>query len=51
LPACSAREVGAGDDGFERLWRLVNDNNHDRYDGYQSNTDRSIPIVVLERTD
>jgi deazaflavin-dependent oxidoreductase (nitroreductase family) len=32
----------------ERLWRLVNQQWPD-YDGYQTRTDREIPVVVLER--
>ena len=39
--------VGEGDPDFERLWRLANENNSDRYDGYQSKTQRRIPVVVL----
>ncbi len=42
-----ARVLEAGDQEYERLWRLVNDNNHDRYDGYQSKTARSIPLIVV----
>ena len=43
----TARVLERGDPDFERLWRLVNDNNSDRYDGYQANTQRRIPVVVL----
>jgi deazaflavin-dependent oxidoreductase (nitroreductase family) len=43
----TARAVQRGDPEFERLWRLVNDNNSSRYDGYQSKTQRQIPVVVL----
>lgn len=32
---------------YERLWRLVNDHNHRRYEGYQALTKRPIPLVVL----
>lgn len=32
---------------YERLWRLVNENNHDRYNGYQSKTVRPIPLIVV----
>jgi F420H(2)-dependent quinone reductase len=35
------------DRDFDRLWRLVNDNNGGRYDGYQAKTERQIPVVVL----
>ena len=30
-----------------RLWPLVNQNNSNRYDGYQAKTTRQIPLVVL----
>jgi len=32
---------------FERLWRIVNDNNHNQYRAYQKRTQRSLPVVVL----
>jgi F420H(2)-dependent quinone reductase len=43
----TARIVSPGDPGYERLWQLVNDRNHDRYRGYQAKTSRPIPVVVL----
>jgi F420H(2)-dependent quinone reductase len=43
----SARVVERSDPDFERLWRLVNENNHDRYTAYQKQTSRQIPIVVV----
>jgi hypothetical protein len=33
-----------------RLWALVNEVNHDRYDGYQSKTDRPIALVSITPT-
>jgi deazaflavin-dependent oxidoreductase (nitroreductase family) len=30
-----------------RLWPLVNQNNSNRYDGYQTKTARQIPLVIL----
>ncbi len=39
--------VEQGDPDYERLWRLVNDHNHDRYHGYQTKTQRPIPMVVV----
>jgi deazaflavin-dependent oxidoreductase (nitroreductase family) len=42
-----ARVVGHDDPDFGRLWRLVNENNKGRYDGYQAKTERQIPVVVL----
>ncbi len=43
----AARILEPGDQDYERLWRLVNEKNHDRYDGYQSKTTRPIPLIVL----
>ena len=43
----SAREVGPGDPDYERLWKIVNENNRDRYRAYQELTDRPIPVVVV----
>lgn len=43
----TARVLEPGDQDYERLWRLVNDNNHDRYDAYQSKTTRPIPLIVV----
>jgi deazaflavin-dependent oxidoreductase (nitroreductase family) len=39
------------DADYPRLWKLVNDYNHNRYDGYQRLTTRPIPIVVLVPTE
>ncbi|MDQ4098342.1 MAG: nitroreductase family deazaflavin-dependent oxidoreductase [Actinomycetota bacterium] len=36
-------------DDYDRLWRLVNEQNRSRYDRYQARTDRPIPIVRLAR--
>ena len=36
-----------GDADYDSLWRLVNDNNHGRYDAYQTGTRRPIPLVVV----
>jgi deazaflavin-dependent oxidoreductase (nitroreductase family) len=33
----------------QRLWDQANDVNKGQYDTYQSRTDRTIPVVVLER--
>ena len=42
-----ARVVESGDEDYDRLWRLVNDNNKARYDAYQAGTERPIPLVVV----
>ncbi len=46
LPA-TARVLEPGDEHYSRLWQLVNENNHGRYDAYQAGTARPIPLVVL----
>jgi deazaflavin-dependent oxidoreductase (nitroreductase family) len=46
LPA-TGRVLEPGDEDYGRLWQLVNDNNHGRYDVYQAGTARPIPLAVL----
>jgi deazaflavin-dependent oxidoreductase (nitroreductase family) len=43
----SARVLEKHERDYERLWRLVNENNGGRYDRYQARTARPIPIVIL----
>jgi deazaflavin-dependent oxidoreductase (nitroreductase family) len=43
----TARVVESGDAEYARLWKLVNDNNHGRYDAYQRQTARPIPLVAI----
>jgi deazaflavin-dependent oxidoreductase (nitroreductase family) len=43
----TARVLTREDPDFERLWRRANENNSDRYDGYQAKTQRQIPLVLL----
>jgi deazaflavin-dependent oxidoreductase (nitroreductase family) len=43
----NAVEIGADDPDYAVLWKLVNDKNSNRYDGYQKKTTRQIPIVAL----
>jgi F420H(2)-dependent quinone reductase len=43
----TARVLEPSDPDYARLWKIVNDNNRDRYDGYQKLTSRPIPIVAL----
>ncbi len=45
--AVTASPVLPDDPDYSRLWRIVNDNNANRYDGYQARTSRPIPIVRL----
>jgi deazaflavin-dependent oxidoreductase (nitroreductase family) len=46
MPA-TARIIGADDPDYPRVWKLVNDNNSNRYDGYQKRTTRPIPVIAL----
>lgn len=39
--------IGPSDPDYERLWKIVNENNRDRYSAYQKQTSRAIPIVVV----
>lgn len=43
----TARIVEPSDPGYERLWKLVNENNRDRYTAYQQQTARPIPVVAI----
>jgi hypothetical protein len=42
-----ARVVEPSDPDYERVWTIVNDNNHDRYTAYQKQTSRPIPVIAL----
>ena len=43
----TARVIEPSDQSYGRLWKIVNDNNHDRYSGYEQQTSRPIPVVAL----
>jgi len=45
--AGTARVIAPGDPDYERLWKLVNENNKDRYSAYQKQTQRPIPVVAV----
>lgn len=42
-----AQPVLPDDPDYARLWRIVNANNANRYDGYQARTSRPIPVIRL----
>jgi deazaflavin-dependent oxidoreductase (nitroreductase family) len=46
----TARVVEQSDPDFDRLWKIVNENNKDRYTAYQKQTERLIPIVAVTPT-
>jgi deazaflavin-dependent oxidoreductase (nitroreductase family) len=43
----AARVVEQADPDYERVWKIVNANNKDRYTAYQKQTDRPIPVVAV----
>lgn len=43
----SARVIEPSDPDYQRLWKIVNDNNHDRYTAYQRQTSRPIPVIAI----
>jgi len=43
----AAQAVLPDDPDYPRLWRIVNANNANRYDGYQARTTRPIPVIRL----
>ena len=43
----TATVIEHDDPDYARVWKLVNDNNGGRYDAYQRQTSRPIPVVAL----
>jgi deazaflavin-dependent oxidoreductase (nitroreductase family) len=43
----SAQILGPTDPDYERLWRIADESNHNRYSAYQEQTERPIPVVVV----
>jgi deazaflavin-dependent oxidoreductase (nitroreductase family) len=46
----TALVVESSDPDYNRLWKIVNDGNHDRYSAYQDQTARAIPVIILRPT-
>jgi deazaflavin-dependent oxidoreductase (nitroreductase family) len=46
----TARSITPDDPDYARRWEIVNKNNSNRYNGYQTRTSRPIPIVALTAT-
>jgi F420H(2)-dependent quinone reductase len=44
----TAHPVLPADPDYARLWQVVNKNNGNRYEAYQTKTSRPIPVVVLK---
>jgi F420H(2)-dependent quinone reductase len=45
--AVTAKPVLPDDPDYARLWEIVNKNNANRYEGYQTRTSRPIPVIAL----
>ena len=43
----TARIIEPYDPSYERLWKLVNAHNRDRYTAYQQKTTRPIPVIAI----
>ena len=43
----TAKALRPDDPDYGRLWKIVNDNNKNRYDAYQNQAERPIPIVAV----
>ena len=46
----TARVLEPSDPDYDRLWRIVNKNNRDRYSAYQKQTTRAILVIVVTPT-
>jgi F420H(2)-dependent quinone reductase len=44
----AAKVIGPSDPDYARLWKIVNDNNSDRFEAYQRETSRPIPVVAIK---
>ena len=42
-----ARILEPSDPDYGRLWKIVNENNKDRYSAYQEKTTRPIPVIAV----
>lgn len=43
----TARIIESSDPSYDRLWKVVNANNRDRYSAYQKKTARPIPVIAI----
>jgi F420H(2)-dependent quinone reductase len=46
----AARIIESSDPDYDRVWRIVNENNRDRYSAYQTKTRRAIPVIAVTPT-
>jgi deazaflavin-dependent oxidoreductase (nitroreductase family) len=43
----TARVIEPSDSAYVRVWKIVNENNRDRYSAYQQQTTRPIPVIAV----
>lgn len=43
----TAKILEPPDPDYDRLWKIVNSNNHDRYSAYQTQTTRAISVIAV----
>lgn len=43
----TAKVLRPSDPDYKRLWKIVNENSGDRFEGYQGETSRPIPVVAI----
>lgn len=43
----TAKVIEPSDPDYARLWKIVNENNGDRFEAYQGETSRPIPVVAI----
>jgi deazaflavin-dependent oxidoreductase (nitroreductase family) len=43
----TAMVIERSDPDYDRLWKIVNDSNRDRYSAYQKQTARAIPVIIV----
>ncbi len=46
----TSKIIQPSDPDYERLWKIVNENNRDRYSAYQRQADRAIPLIIITPT-
>lgn len=45
--AATTKVVESSDPDYARVWKIVNENNGDRFEAYQGETSRPIPVVAI----
>lgn len=43
----TSRVIESSDPDYSRIWKVVNENNRDRYNAYQKQTSRALPVIAI----